>query len=130
MVDPIVDPNPSTGFVLPEKWYNLAKWFVTIVLPAFSTLYFTLGSVFELPGVTQVVGTCAALATFLGVVLGLSTRSYNKSDARFGGVMDVSLDDEGKKLFSLELNKDPDDLEKMKEVTFKVSPSTEVNPGK
>jgi Putative phage holin Dp-1 len=104
----MTDTNPSitddtTKFVLGEKMYARMKFFVQTLLPALSTLYFTLSGVWDLPYTTQVIGTLAAIATFLGVLLGISTKAYNNSDARFDGNVVVSQGEAGKTLYSLEL---------------------------
>lgn len=41
----------------------------------------------------------------------------------YGGSINVETDDEGKKLFTLELDGDPNDIDKSKSITFKVNPS-------
>lgn len=63
---------------LPDKMYNVLKWLTMIVLPALATLYFALSGIWGFPYGEQVVGTIAALVTFFGVVLGVSTAQYNK----------------------------------------------------
>jgi Putative phage holin Dp-1 len=113
----------TTTFVLSDAMYNKVKFLVQIVLPALSTLYFTLSAVWGLPGVEQVIGTLAALATFFGVLLGLSTKSYNASDAKYDGAIVLHQKEDGGKLYSLELNGDPADLDLKKEVAFKVVPA-------
>lgn len=64
--------------ILPDNVYDSFKWLVQIVLPACATLYFALAGIWGFPYGEQVVGTIAALTTFLGVVLGISTYNYNK----------------------------------------------------
>ena len=63
---------------IPDKVYDVLKWIVMIVLPAISTLYFALAGIWGLPMAEQIVGTIAAITTFLGVLLGISTAQYNK----------------------------------------------------
>ena len=63
---------------LPDKIYDVLKWIVMICLPALSTLYFALAGIWNLPMAEQIVGTIAAITTFLGVLLGISTAQYNK----------------------------------------------------
>lgn len=64
---------------LNNKVYDILKWIALIGLPAVGTLYFALSGVWGLPLAEQVVGTIAAIDTFLGTVLGISTLNYNKS---------------------------------------------------
>ena len=57
-----------------DKW----KWIAQILLPAMGTLYAALGVIWGFPYCEQIVGTIAAVDTFLGVILGISTAHYNK----------------------------------------------------
>lgn len=61
-----------------NKIYDILKWTAIIFLPALGTLYFALAGIWGFPYAEQVVGTIAAIDTFLGVVIGISTVNYNK----------------------------------------------------
>lgn len=113
--------TPPKGFIISNDLYDKAKWFVMIVLPAFSTLYFTLGTIWGWPNVVQVVGSIAAFSTFIGIVVGISTKSYNVSDRRFDGYIDISENEDGATVFMLNLNADPELLEHYDSVSFKVN---------
>lgn len=63
-----------------NKAYDVLKWIAQYFLPALGTLYFALASIWGLPYGEQVVGTVTAIDTFLGVILGISTMQYNKSN--------------------------------------------------
>ena len=63
-----------------DKTYNVLKWIAMIVLPAFGTLYLTLAGIWGLPYGEEVAGTVAAINTFLGAVLMISTAQYNKAN--------------------------------------------------
>lgn len=67
---------------LPDKVYNVLKWFTMIVLPAVGTLYFAMAGIWGFPYGEQIVGTITALVTFFGVVLGVSTAQYNKLEKK------------------------------------------------
>ena len=101
-------------FLLNDKAYNTLKWFVQIVLPACATLYFALAGLWGFPHGEDVVGTIAAVTTFLGVILGVSTRAYNASDRKY---------EEGnaRTVYSLDLNDSPERMSAKNEVTFKVN---------
>lgn len=58
--------------------YDRMKWVAQYLLPALGTLYFALAQIWGLPFGQEIVGTIAALDTFLGVILGISTAAYNK----------------------------------------------------
>lgn len=118
--------------MLSDAFYAFAKKVVQIFLPAFSTFYFAMGPVWGLPGVEKVVGTIAAVTTFLGVTLHLSSKSFDNSGAALmaldqaqqensKGEMIVQKDPEtGRKLFSLSLDETLEDLESKGAISFKV----------
>lgn len=65
---------------LSNKVYDKLKWVVQIVLPAIGALYAGLAIIWgkdAFPNSTEVVGSIALLATFLGSVLGISSKAYN-----------------------------------------------------
>lgn len=61
-----------------NKVYDILKWIAQYALPAAGALYFALAGVWGLPHGEEIVGTVAAVDTFLGVILGISTSQYNK----------------------------------------------------
>lgn len=65
-----------------NKTYDVLKWIAQFLLPAAGTLYFALAGIWGLPYGEQVVGTITAIDTFLGVLLGISTASYNKENGK------------------------------------------------
>lgn len=62
-----------------NKVYDVLKWIAQILLPALGALYFALPEIWGFPYAAEIVGTIAAVDTFLGVLLGISTARYNKS---------------------------------------------------
>lgn len=106
--------------VLNKKVYDILKWLAQIGLPASGALYFGLAEIWHLPMAAEVVGTITVVDAFLGIILGISTASYNKSDKRFFGDIVVEEQITGKKVFSLQIDGDPEDLEQMDEVTFRI----------
>ena len=65
-----------------NKVYDRLKWVAQILLPALATLYFTISNIWGLPYAEQIVGTIAAVDTFLGIILGISTIKYNKENEK------------------------------------------------
>lgn len=61
-----------------NKVYDILKWIAQYLLPALGTLYFALARVWGFPFGEEIVATLAAVDTFLGVILGISTAQYNK----------------------------------------------------
>ena len=63
-----------------NKVYDVLKYVAQIVLPALGALYFALAKIWNFPYGTEVVGTIAAVDTFLGALLKISTDQYNKEN--------------------------------------------------
>ncbi len=58
--------------------YDVLKLIAQILLPALGTLYFALSGIWGLPYGEQVVGTIAAIDTFLGTILHYLKLKYDK----------------------------------------------------
>lgn len=63
-----------------NKIYDILKWIAQILLPALGTLYFALAGIWGFPYAEQVVGTITAVDTFLGIILGISSSQYKKTN--------------------------------------------------
>lgn len=61
-----------------NKIYDILKYIAQIVLPGLATLWFTIGSGWGIPYTEQIVGTITAVDAFLGALLRISTKKYNK----------------------------------------------------
>jgi len=99
-------------YLISNKSYDLLKRVVTIILPGLATLYASLSLVWGLPASEAVVATFAALATFGGVLLTFSTKSWDNSEDRFDGALITTGYDPDTGLPNLELNitNNPNDL--------------------
>lgn len=64
---------------LSNKKYDLAKRIVTVVVPAVITLITGLGALYKFD-TSVITGTIALFATFLGTVLGISSKKYHKEN--------------------------------------------------
>ena len=64
-----------------NKLYDILKWIVLIALPALSTFVFALSSLWGF-NAAVVIGSIAALETFLGSLIGVSTYQYNKNQTQ------------------------------------------------
>ena len=64
--------------LISNKMYDILKFVAQILLPALATLYFALAGIWGFPYGEQVVGTITAIDAFLGAILGISTKMYNK----------------------------------------------------
>lgn len=82
---------------LNNKVYNVLKWVVMIAIPACATLYFALATIWGFPYGDEVVATMTATATFIGALIGISTKNYNQSGedvVLHGGENDALMADE------------------------------------
>jgi hypothetical protein len=62
-----------------SKIYDTLKWISTVVLPALATLVLAIGQIWNVTVWTVPIGaTIAAVATFMGAVLGISSIQYAK----------------------------------------------------
>lgn len=113
--------------MLNDSAYNVIKKSATIILPAFSALYIALAQIWHFGHVDQVVGTVTALNTFLGVTVQLSKKSYYASNAPYVGEIKVESDGE-RKVFSLVVDGDPEELENMSSANFKINSDTGETP--
>lgn len=71
---------------LSEKAYDFIKKLVQVILPAIGAFYAGLAVLWGLPNPQEVVGSIALLCTFLGVILGISSAKFYRSDDVFDGV--------------------------------------------
>ena len=64
---------------IPSKVYDALKRILMIVVPAFITLFTLLAGTWQwdIP-VEAIVTTITGVATFVGVIVGISTHYYNK----------------------------------------------------
>lgn len=96
-VDPVVDPSQEATplLVMPSGLYDFLKSLVMVILPAISTMYVALATLWGLGNVDKVVGTLVAATTFLGVLLRLAKRAYTKSGAQFDGAIHIVPTEDG-----------------------------------
>lgn len=120
------DP-PQAKTLLGNKLYDRLKFLAQIFLPAFATFYASFGALWGFPKTNEVVGTIIAVDLFLGVLLGLATRQYENSGAKYSGAVHLSkvtAPDGETPLTQVGIGFDPnvdgETLEKQKEVTLKV----------
>lgn len=109
-----------------NKTYDILKWIAQYLLPATATLYFALSGIWGLPYGEEVVGTLAALTAFLGVILGISTAQYNKTD-HSDGTLDIDTIYPDKDLYRLNLTTGFEDLKLKDEIKLKVNPKAYIS---
>ena len=61
-----------------NKVYDVLKWIALVALPALTALWLTLANIWGFPYAEAIGATVAAITTFLGALLGVSSIQYNK----------------------------------------------------
>jgi putative holin Dp-1 len=117
------DVVPTRKPFLSDRSYDALKYFTQIILPALGTLYGALAVLWGLPALAEVVGTVVAVDTFLGIVLHLSTKQYEKTDEAYAGTVGILVHQDGHESVKFNMLTDPEDLPLgQKQVSFKVVP--------
>ena len=62
-----------------NKVYDILKWVTMVGLPAVTTLWLTLASIWGFPYAEPIGATLGAITVFLGAVLGISSINYAKT---------------------------------------------------
>lgn len=65
---------------LANKTYDILKYVVTIVLPALTTLWLSVATIWNLPHGEPIGATMGAITVFLGALIGVSSANYNKDN--------------------------------------------------
>lgn len=91
-----------------SKTYDRLKFTALVVLPGLSALYFTVAQIWGLPYAEQIVGSAAAVDTFLGLLLSKTSKDFNKQlDApEFMGHITIVQEIDGQ---PLQIRMDPKD---------------------
>ena len=59
-----------------SKVYDFLKWCVMVFLPAITTLWLTLASIWQFPYAEPIGATLGAITVFLGALLGIGNVKY------------------------------------------------------
>ena len=65
---------------LSNKAYDILKWLVIVFAPALMTLVAGLGATGLIANTDVIVTVIGLVATFVGGLIGVSTRNYNKEE--------------------------------------------------
>lgn len=65
--------------IIPNNVYDILKWCVMVAIPAFTTCYVTLDSIFMWGYGDTVAKVSVAICTLLGTLLGISSAQYYKA---------------------------------------------------
>lgn len=106
-------------FQLSGRTYDTLKWVAMVFLPALGTLYFTVATLWGLPYVEQTLGTIAAVGTFLGILLGISTKQFWSTTEKTAGLLHIDTSGEADQYY-LEVTAPLQDIPNKQAVMFKV----------
>ena len=98
-----------------DRVYDVLKYIAQYVLPGLGTLYFALAQIWGLPYGQEVVGTITAIDTFLGVLLGISAKSYAGD-----GTLHIDTSNPNKDTYRFEISTPLEDIPGKKTVTFNI----------
>lgn len=114
-----------------DKVYNVLKWVAQIFLPGFLALYLALAGLWGWPYTEQIGGTIAALTTFLGILLGVSTSQYRKATAIGDGTLLIDrTSDPNTDLYRIDLGENFEKIGEKDTVTLKVNPHADLSEGR
>jgi hypothetical protein len=80
--DEVFNPDFVQQEIIPllmsDKTYDIMKWIVQYILPGLGVLYAIIAGATDLPYAEIVLAVVMAVDWFLGIILGISTKQYNK----------------------------------------------------
>lgn len=113
--------------IISNKTYNFIKYLITIFLPSAGALYFALVQIWDFPRIAGVNGTINAVCSFLGMLIGFSSRQYHKENDNSDGEL-VITEHEGDKYPALHVKDSFDRIESKDKVLLDVVKVTDTNP--
>ena len=107
--------------LISNRTYDLLKRIVTLLLPGIATLYAAIGAAWDFPNTEAVVATLAAVATFGGVLMSFSTKSWNESNSKYDGELITAGYDEitGLPDLQLKITNDPREFVDRETIRFR-----------
>lgn len=109
-------PSPVLG----NKTYDLLKDFVTVVFPAAVVLYAGLGVLYGWPGTEKVITAGGLVGVFLGVLLKVAAKRYEKLPTQFDGQLIANDPNPENDTYRLEFDKGLVQLSNQDTVRLKV----------
>ena len=85
-----------------------------VIYPGLSVTVFVMSYVWDLPYAKLILGMVASMSFAIGLYL-------NRSEHAYDGKIFVTASDEGGKLFTLQLDGDPEELDQKRAVSFRVT---------
>jgi hypothetical protein len=111
---------PNQDYMFGNKVYDFLKFVVMIGIPCAAMLYFLLSVLWDFPHPLGTLGVFATINAVLGILVSISSVSYNTSEGKYDGDLNVT-NIGSRKAFTVELNEVPEVLAQKSEVIFKVT---------
>lgn len=105
----------KSGIALSNGFYDFLSYLTKYILPGLGTLYFGLARIWDFPYGEEVIGSLVLVEAFLGIVIGLSQRTYQGA-----GEIVFKPDEEGVLRPSIAANYPLEDLDSGKSVQMTV----------
>lgn len=97
----------DAGFVIPPKLYDFLKFIAFVILPGLATLFLALVPLLHWDAGALAAGIATALDTFLGTVLGKSSKNYKEADPQAYGDLVFRTNENGEADVSrIEINRE------------------------
>ncbi len=106
--------------MLSGSFYDMLRALSQYILPGVGALYYSLSLIWGLGFGEQVLATTTALGVFVGVVMGISNKSYEESGDRYDGSLVVDSSNPEKDIFSFEVDSPLDQMRDKTELVLKV----------
>lgn len=126
----MTDDAQKKDYFMSNTAYDYLRFCTRLLFPGMAIAYFVVADTVGLPDTPTVLRTLLLIEFLLGAVLHYSTYSYNKSEGKFAGYINITHNAiDRRKIFTLDLNRDPTELEHSTELLFKVvSPALDEYP--
>lgn len=107
---------------LNNSTYDKLKFIALVVLPALATLVVAVNPLWNIPNQDAIAGTIIAIDTFLGALLGISSKQYNEAAENFDGYLHAEGEDPdtGHPNMKLVITKPPQELFGGKDVRLQI----------
>lgn len=107
--------------LLSDNTYDKVKASAALVFPALIAFWMTISTIWNLPYQNEVGGTLGALNIFLGVLLLVASKLYNKQGVGLNGTVEVTKVDGQPTAVVFDIKTKPEDLINQKQVNLVVN---------
>lgn len=106
--------------ILGNTTYDIVKDVITLGFPGAITLYAGLAVIWNWGFSEEVVASGGLIVVFLGIVLKISSRRWDKQEASYNGALVVNMTDPNKDNYKLEIDQPWDELAELNEIKIQV----------